>query len=112
MVYSPAAERPLSKQITAARLGRRNWSSCLSPVVALHRLKGEYVLVCVQVLRKAGIDVAAEVGFGEYDPDSRERLVAPNTHSAPPAAAQTGKSIAGSDKRAGGPLFDHLIGAN
>ena len=71
MVYSPAAERPLSKQITAARLGRRNWSSCLSPVVALHRLKGEYVLVCVQVLRKAGIDVAAEVGFGEYDPDSR-----------------------------------------
>src|SRR6516164_8726492 len=35
-----------------------------------------------------------------------------NTDSAPPAAAQTGKSIGGPDKRAGGPLFDHLIGAN
>jgi ATP-dependent Clp protease ATP-binding subunit ClpX len=31
----------------------------------------ECVLVCVDVLRKAGIDIPPEVGFGEYDPDSR-----------------------------------------
>ena len=42
-----------------------------SLVVALRRLNGECVLVWVQVLSKAGIDVPAEVGFGEYDPDSR-----------------------------------------
>jgi hypothetical protein len=44
---------------------------CSSPVVALHRLNGECVLVCVQVLRKAGIDVPVKVGFVEYDPDGR-----------------------------------------
>jgi ClpX C4-type zinc finger len=31
----------------------------------------ECVLVCVEILRKAGIDVPPEVGFGEYDPDNR-----------------------------------------
>jgi transcription elongation factor Elf1 len=31
----------------------------------------ECIRVCVEVLRKEGIDIPPEVGFGEYDPDSR-----------------------------------------